>query len=213
MIKEERDLETAKINIAKRADFNFNDSFKIIDPSNRGFITLADLRDGLASIGVYPTTSDMELYIKRYDKFGERKVRFADFCDSVTPQTDSYIASSLNRRRSNYCSPSKYGGRDDCFEAGTRVEFRALWNTHFKVEAMCEGIRQRIRSIPAFDLYSAFISCDLYSDGVISKDELRRFIDSKGFFVTDTDSKQLVDKMDKDRDGVLSYSEVIKHII
>lgn len=131
----------------------------------------------------------MELFIKRYDKFNERKVRFADFCDAFTPQTDSYYASALNRRRSNYYSPSKYGGRDDCFEAGTRVEFRSVWNTHFKVEAMCEGIRQRLRSLPCFDLYSAFLTCDLYNDGVISKDELRRLMECRGFFVTDTDAK------------------------
>jgi hypothetical protein len=165
------------------------------------------LRDGLAAIGVYPSTSDMELYIKRYDRFGERKIRFSEFSDSFTPSTDAYASSSLARRRTNPHVPSRFSARDDCFEAGTRVEFRAAWNTHFKVEAMCEGIRQRIRTLPCFDLYSAFLTCDLYHDGVISKDELRRLIDSRGFYVTETDAKHLVDKMDRDRDGVVSYSE------
>lgn len=207
IIREERDLESAKINLARRSDFNFYDAFKIFDPTSKGYITIADLREGLAAIGVFPTSSDMELYIKRYDKYNERKVRFSDFCESFTPQTDTYFASALNRRRSNYWAKSS-GARDDCFEAGTRVEFRAVWNTHFKVEAMCEGIRQRLRSIPSFDLYNAFLSCDLYSDGVITKDELRRFIDCRGFCVTDTDAQQLVDKMDRDRDGRVTYSEV-----
>jgi len=85
IIQEERDLESAKQSLAKRPDFNFYDAFRILDPTNRGYITLADLRDGLASIGIYPSTSDMELYIKRYDKFNERKLRFADFCESFTP--------------------------------------------------------------------------------------------------------------------------------
>lgn len=165
------------------------------------------MRDGLAAIGVYPSTSDMELYIRRYDRFGERKIRFSEFSDSFTPTTDAYASSSLARRRSNPHVPSRFSGRDDCFEAGTRVEFRAAWNTHFKVEAMCEGIRQRIRSLPCFDLYSAFLTCDLYHDGVISKEELRKLIDCRGFYVTETDAKHLVDKMDRDRDGVVSYSE------
>jgi Ca2+-binding EF-hand superfamily protein len=208
IIREERDLEAAKINLAKRADFNLFDAFKIFDNTSRGYITITDLREGLAAIGVFPTSSDMELYIKRYDKFNERKVRFSDFSDSFTPQTDSYYQSSLNRRRSNYWTGNRYSARDDCFEAGTRVEFRAVWNTHFKVEAMCEGIRQRLRSLPCFDLYNAFLTCDLYSDGVISRDELRRFIDCRGFHVSDTDAKQLVDKMDHNKDGSVSYSEV-----
>ena len=208
IIREERDLESSKINLARRSDFNFYDAFKIFDVTSKGYLTLADLREGLAGIGVYPTTSDMELYIKRYDKHNERKVRFSDFCESFTPNTDSYYASALNRRRSNYWANSRAGARDDCFEAGTRVEFRAAWSTHFKVEAMCEGIRQRLRAIPSFDLYNAFLTCDLYSDGVITKDELRRFIDCRGFAVTDTDAEQLVAKMDKDRDGRVSYCEV-----
>jgi len=48
----------------------------------------------------------------------------------------------------------------------------------------------------------------LYSDGVITKEELRRFIDCRGFCVTDTDAQQLVDKMDRDKDGRVTYSEV-----
>jgi Ca2+-binding EF-hand superfamily protein len=207
IIREERDLESAKINLARRSDFNFYDAFKIFDPTSKGYVTIADLREGLAAIGVFPTSSDMELFIKRYDKYNERKVRFSDFCEAFTPQTDSYYASALNRRRSNYWA-KPCGARDDCFEAGTRVEFRSVWNTHFKVEAMCEGIRQRLRSIPSFDLYNAFLTCDLYSDGVITKDELRRFIDCRGFCVTDTDAQQLVDKMDRDKDGRVTYSEV-----
>lgn len=71
-IREERDLESAKLSLAKRSDFNFYDAFKIFDTCSRGYFTLADLREGLAAIGVYPTTSDMELYIKRYDKFNTR---------------------------------------------------------------------------------------------------------------------------------------------
>lgn len=85
IIREERDLEAAKINLAKRADFNLYDAFKIFDNISKGYITIADLREGLAAIGVFPTSSDMELYIKRYDKFNERKVRFSEFGDSFTP--------------------------------------------------------------------------------------------------------------------------------
>jgi len=85
IIREERDLESAKINLARRSDFNFYDAFKIFDPTSKGYVTLADLREGLAAIGVFPTSSDMELYIKRYDKYNERKVRFSDFCESFTP--------------------------------------------------------------------------------------------------------------------------------
>lgn len=61
---------------------------------------------------------------------------------------------------------------------------------------------------PGFNLYEAFISCDLNDDGTISREELRRLIESRGFYVSDKEVNQLVEKLDKDRDGRISYAEV-----
>lgn len=39
-----------------KPDFNLHDAFKIFDINHTGSITHAELRDGLAGIGVFPTT-------------------------------------------------------------------------------------------------------------------------------------------------------------
>ena len=54
----------------------------------------------------------------------------------------------------------------------------------------------------------AFNSCDLNEDGIISRDELRRLIESRGFYVSEKEVTQLIEKIDKDRDGKFSYQEV-----
>jgi Ca2+-binding EF-hand superfamily protein len=48
----------------------------------------------------------------------------------------------------------------------------------------------------------------LNDDGTISKEELRRLIESRGFYVSDKEVNQLIEKIDKDRDGKISYAEV-----
>lgn len=212
ILREEKDLEAAKITMARHSDFNFYDAFKVFDPLSKGYINHADLRDGLAAIGVFPSTTDIDLFFKRYERLG-RNLGFAEFCEAFTPKTDSYLASDLGRRRSNFPTPSRYYARGDFLNASTVAQFRSLWHTHFKVEEMCESIRQRLRAIPHFDLYSAFLTCDLYDDGVISREELRRFIDGRAFYVSDSDAKQLVDKLDHNRDGVVSYGEVTLSLI
>lgn len=98
--------------------------------------------------------------------------------------------------------------RDDCFLSETKVEFRNVWRTHFKIESYSESLRQRLYKRPGFNLYEAFISCDLNEDGTISKEELRRLIESRGFYVSEKEVKALVEKIDKDRDGKISYAEV-----
>ena len=45
-------------------------------------------------------------------------------------------------------------------------------------------------------------------DGIISRDELRRLIESRGFYVSEKEVSQLVEKIDKDKDGKISYNEV-----
>ena len=44
-------------------------------------------------------------------------------------------------------------------------------------------------------------------DGIISRDELRRLIESRGFFVSEKEITTLIEKIDKDRDGKISYHE------
>ena len=49
---------------------------------------------------------------------------------------------------------------------------------------------------------------DLNDNGSVSVDELRRMIESRGFYVSDKEVRDLVDKFDKNRDGRISYAEV-----
>lgn len=90
----------------------------------------------------------------------------------------------------------------------TKIEFRNVWRTHFKIESYCESLRQRLYKRPGFNIYEAFISCDLNDNGAISKEELRRLIESRGFYVSEKEVSALVEKIDRDRDGKITYAEV-----
>ena len=146
------------------------------------------------------------MYIKRWDKNNDHRLRFSEFSDSFLT-LDQYYANLLNRRTSNDTRGRLYQ-RDDCFLSETKIEFRNVWRTHFKIESYSESLRQRLYKRPGFNLYEAFISCDLNDDGTISREELRRLIESRGFYVSDKEVNQLIEKIDKDRDGKISYAEV-----
>jgi Ca2+-binding EF-hand superfamily protein len=202
----EKELENAKINLVQRHDFNLYDAFRIFDIDARGYITYSDIKMALNDIGVFPSVEDIELFIKRYDKNNDRKLRFSEFCDAFTP-LDAYYGSLLNKRTSNDTRGRQYS-RDDCFLGETKIEFKNVWRTHFKIESYSESLRQRLYKRPGFNLYEAFISCDVNDDGIVTKEELRRLIESRGFYVSEKEVNQLVEKLDKDRDGRISYAEV-----
>ena len=202
----ERELETAKISLIQKPDFNVFDAFRIFDIDSRGWVSLSDLKLGLNDIGVFPGHEELDLYFKRYDKDQDGRLKFSEFCDSFSP-SDNYYGTLLNRRTSNNVRGRLYA-RDDCFLGETKLEFKSLWRTHFKIEVYSEQLRQRLSKRPAFNVYDAFATCDLNANGSVSKEELRCLIESRGFYVSEKEVHSLVEKIDTNKDGRITYSDV-----
>ena len=73
------EIETAKINLAHKPDFNLVDAFQIFDQPRYGQVDVHQLQAGLNAIGIYPTFDECELIITRYDKSGDRRLNIAEF--------------------------------------------------------------------------------------------------------------------------------------
>ena len=127
-IRNENEIEREKISLALKPDFNLTDAFKIFDVNYCGNITVSELREGLAAIGVFPTSEELELFITRYDSSGDRRLNMREFSDAFLA-LDAYYANMVERRGSNHRYPLYR--RDDCFMPDTQLEFRAVWRTHF----------------------------------------------------------------------------------
>lgn len=130
----ERELENAKIALVQTPDFNVFDAFRIFDMDSRGWISHSDLKIGLNEIGICPDHEELALFFKRYDKDLDNRLRFSEFSDAFTP-IDNYYAQILNRRHSNDVR-GRFYSRDDCFLNQTKFEFKSIWRTHLKVEAI-----------------------------------------------------------------------------
>lgn len=185
MIMLERELESNKVSLALKSDFNLTDAFKIFDRDFRGSISIHDLRDGLSAIGVFPTSEEVELFVTRYDSSHDRRLSAREF-EAAFLAHDHYYASMVSRRPSNYRYPLYR--RDDCFLADTSIEFRNMWRVHFKVESAAENIRRRLAAKPCFNVYEAFNSLDVHEHGSLCKEEFRRLIESRGFYVSDKEA-------------------------
>jgi Ca2+-binding EF-hand superfamily protein len=59
----EQDIETAKVNLAQKHDFNLRDAFDIFDVPRYGAIDSYQLRSGLNAINVFPTSEEVDLFI------------------------------------------------------------------------------------------------------------------------------------------------------
>lgn len=200
LIGQERELESNKVTLTMKPDFNMHDAFVIFDQRRCGAISQSDLREGLAAIGVFPTSDEVDLFFKRYDSNRDHRLNFSEFSTAFLSQ-DSYYSHMLNRRPSNH--RNHLHRRDDCFFPETQVEFRNMWRVHFKVETSAEAVRQRLACNPHFNAYQAFNSLDLNADGRVQQHELKRLIESRGFYVTNKEANQVFKKFDEDNDGTV----------
>jgi Ca2+-binding EF-hand superfamily protein len=169
----ENEIEADKTRLGTCYDFNLTDAFKIFDQRSYGVIDTYELRDGLNSIGLFPTQDEIDLFVRRYDTSGDRRLTRAEF-ETAFLTLDYYNSGEVRRRPSNYKYPVYR--RDDCFGPRTADEFRACWRTHFRAENQSETVRQQLRANPYFNVYDAFNSLDLDGNGRITRDEFKRII-------------------------------------
>lgn len=205
LIRTENDIEREKTSLAMKSDFNMTDAFKIFDVNYCGHICVTELREGLAAIGVFPTSEELDLFITRYDTTGDRRLNMREFSDAFLA-LDCYYAGMVERRGSNHRYPLYR--RDDCFMPDTQLEFRAVFRTHFRSEVAAEAVRQRLQRMPYFNVYEAFNSLDMNASGQVSREEFKRLIQSRGFYVSEKEATEIVEKMDKNKNGRVSFAEV-----
>lgn len=207
IMKAEKDLETRKIELSLRSDFNLVDAFRIFDTNGRGWITLSELRNGLNSIGLYPSISDSELVFKRFDINSDGVMKFSEFCDVFTPKSAEY-SSVLNHRKA-YFIYKPYYRIEEYFEPITREHLRDTARAHIETEVLAEALRQHQSRNPYFNLLDAFKTCDIDASGYISTYEIKALLESHGIYSSTKDVSALVDRYDKNKDGRISYSEFV----
>lgn len=83
-----------------------------------------------------------------------------------------------------------------------------MWRVHFRVEVAAETVRQRLQRIPNFNIYDAFNTLDLNNDGVITASELRRIMESRGFYISENEASKVLAKFGKINDGIIQFNEV-----
>jgi hypothetical protein len=113
----------------QREDFNLHDAYRIFHA-----LDYEGLKDGLDAIGIYPTPTEVQNFLHRFDSNADGKMSFEDFSEVFTPMQD-YYAHVLQVRPSNYRSPNQqFLRRDDCFDNATQIAFRHLIRQAFTHE-------------------------------------------------------------------------------
>jgi Ca2+-binding EF-hand superfamily protein len=205
-IKLEQELEDAKIRLAQESDFNLLDAFQMIDNGAKGYITASELIESLAELGSYAHKDDVNLFVRRYDRDSDGRIKYSEFCAAFTPKSTHY-SSTLNLRKAYYIHANYR--KSEFFTRGTRDLYLRTFKVHFSCEEAAENMRRRLARRPGFSVHDAFMAVDTDKNGYITRDEFRGILKEYGFYPTSEEVSWLVDRYDRNNDGRISYSEFI----
>jgi len=106
-----------------------------------GFITKFQFEEVFTLLKMYPTSVEIELCFKRYDRDGDGKWSFREFADAILPRNESYKDLCIKRRPFN-CNMDY--ARAECFLPDTQHEFGRLLLLMLNTEVRCERMRQHL---------------------------------------------------------------------
>ena len=150
------------------------------------------------------------LFISRNDKDQDGRLSFNEFHRAMMPQ-DNYYASVLERRQSSHQRINAYR-KDDIFSHPTACSFKELLRAHLSCENQAETLRQHLSRNPYFDASEAFRVCDLNQNGLVSADEIRYLMESRGYFISNQEARAVTSKFDRNGDGKITYNEFMHEV-
>jgi Ca2+-binding EF-hand superfamily protein len=204
----DKELESAKNKLALQEDFNLFDAFRFFDSAEKGYITRLELKEGLNDFELFPTSNELYLIMKKYNKSEDGLLKYSEFSDLLKPKDAGYAALLTDRRPT-------YVEREDLAEIFSKytVElYRKLFRQVIETEYHSEKIRQRLSRRPLFDAYDAFEALDKNRSGFITRPEFRELLSDHGFYATQKEVNSLLNRYDKNEDGKVSYTEFVREI-
>ena len=136
----ERELESQRVELSLKTDFNLLDAFKLFDTRGSGNVSVQDIIAGLRErLGFADFThDDVYLLFRRHDVNNDGKLNFSEFSNMLLPMSKEYAALLTDR-------PDFYMSRNvpvtQFFNVDTRNEFRNAWAANFRCERACEQLR------------------------------------------------------------------------
>jgi hypothetical protein len=152
-------IERAKVALSLKTDFNLIDAFRIFDRNGLGVATSYDFKAGLAELGLQVSDQELGLFMKRFDKDGDLKLRYSEFCDAFLP-SDTFHGSLLAKKAPLTMYPQSLMPCGQVFYPETVSMFLHTWTTHIQCEVEAEKLRILTQTKRGFSAHSAFYLAD-----------------------------------------------------
>jgi len=146
--------------------------------------------------------------MRKFDTDNDGLLRYAEFCDILTPKQAEY-SSILNDRIPSYLDSSKL---HLIFSYETKRCIKNVLEMTLSNEILSEDLRQKIARRPFFNIYEAFKTLDKNDNGFIDISEFRELLVDHGVYASSKELMNLIKRYDKNQDGKVSYYDFVQEL-
>ena len=187
----------SKLNYIK--NFSSSNLFNYLDKNSKKFLTLNDFKSFLQSNQIQFTEKNLRQFIHNFDKDNDFSINFKEFLGIISLK-------KLRKQDKNEPAVPDEGEGEKKIDEEIKKVFGELIIEELKYVEKCYELSQNIKNSKDFTTYEAFTEI-VGEEKYINLQNLGNFIKKKGLNMTNVEINQLMFRIDKDNDGMISYEE------
>ena len=205
LIEGESEIESHKVDLALKQDFNCEDFFRLFEFEGEGYISQEDLNNGLNILNIKSNEHITNLLMNRFDLLKETKLNYGDFFDMIVSYQRSY-RNEIEKR-----IPLSKNPEDilNLINQKTLSCFKALMISIIEFEHRINNIRKKI-NLKENKIKQLFRTIDENKKGVLNYDDIIKYIIKNNiYFESQLGIDLLFIRLDKRRKGILFLDNIL----
>lgn len=199
-LKDIRELEVKRSNLALRFDFCLTELMSQIDTRKTGYVNLPDICAWSKKSNVSLNKEDWARIVDRFDKDMEGYICYTELIEIFAPSDERYRKEMLNRAMTGVDTFSKY-------TVQTRKLVKDFFYSLVTILENFEANQFRISGGLASISSVTFDFFDLNNDGLITFEEFYKKLKKSKLKYNKTEIFQLFEMFDMNKNGVISFNE------
>ena len=206
LIKEKHTLDL-KDNLSLREDISLKNLFCIFDYNKKNKISKKEFKVVCKKIfGLYPTSDQINLVYKRYDKDKDNNLNIKEFLNMIKPIKEEYVCLLFNKEKNE---------NDNNINMKSKKMFSDVIRAVIEDEGNYYKFKYDLENKNLFELNEFWNEIKNYfsNENGIDKLEFNKLLNDFGCNLNQYDIDIIFNKIDYDKDDIISYDDLTQEFL
>jgi len=185
-------IENIRVKLYSSSNFIAQNLFDYLDRNSKKFLALNDFKFFLRDNQISFSEKNLRKLIHNFDKNNDFSINYDEFLGIIYPKKNKPVSNAHSE--------------EDGLEIGAKKLFCELICAELNFVEKCFELAENVRNKKEFTAYEAFKEI-VGDEKYININNLKNFFNNKEVKLNDDEMNQLMFRIDKDNDGLISYED------